>query len=38
MFSSFQDFWRIHKPILDEAFRLQISGLLENISLHKCLL
>ena len=35
MFSSFQDFWRIHKPILDEAFRRQISDLLENISLQQ---
>jgi geranylgeranyl pyrophosphate synthase len=35
MSSSFQDFWRIHKPILDEAFRRQISDLLENISLQQ---
>jgi len=33
MFPSFQDCWGTHKPILDEAFRRQISLLLENIPL-----
>lgn len=31
MFAGFQDYWGTHKPILDEAFRRQISRLLENI-------
>lgn len=31
MFATFKDYWRTHKPILDEAFRKQISRLLENI-------
>jgi len=33
MFKSFQDYWGAHKPILDEAFRKQISDLLGNIPL-----
>lgn len=35
MFAGFQDYWGTHKPILGEAFRRQISGLLENIPLRQ---
>ena len=33
MFTEFEDYWRAHKPRLDEAFHRQISLLLENIPL-----
>ena len=31
MFAGFREYWGAHKPILDEAFRREVSGLLENI-------
>jgi geranylgeranyl pyrophosphate synthase len=35
MFAGFQDYWGTHKHVLDEAFRRQISALLENIPLRQ---